>query len=101
QNDGPEGQPFPDMRVDHRAAREGCIVKPRRTVGLQQAPDHLVEQTPLAVQHPMDRDIAGDGRDRPGRMNTSSEILVHHPLRMKNPDSSSARNSFKLTATAR
>ena len=42
--------------------------------------------------------IAGTAQ---GRMKISSSALIHHPGRMKKPDSSRARNIFTFTPTAR
>ena len=68
QDHGPERHVLPDVGDDDRAQRQPARgVEPARSVDVEKVPQHVVDQAPLGVQHPVDRDEGRQRRHRPGQ----------------------------------
>src|SRR5437868_10491752 len=51
EDQGPEGQPFPDMAINDRSQREARTVEPGRPIHLRHLPDDIVDQPPRSEEH--------------------------------------------------
>ncbi len=73
-------------------SQDGALMPVRSQIRLLIRP-----QLPFSIQW-IDRKVGSAGIAQ-GRMKTTSSALTHQRLRMKKPDSSSARNMLRFTPT--